>query len=105
MCSSWVCPTHFSPTEEAAYSQASKLPDCSDAGTICLGLVGSLYSNSESCHLEDRSLLRKMKAAAGNEEVEARGSLAPESLAELTIISYDKTCIMVMVAFLVITFY
>lgn len=78
MCSSWVCPTHFSPTEEAADSQSSKLPDCSDAGTICIGLVGSLYSNSERWHLEDRSLLRKMKSAAGSEEAGQRKSCSGE---------------------------
>lgn len=83
MCSPWVCSAHFSPTEETAHSWSSKLPSRSEAGTICLGLVGSLCSDSESPHTEDRSVLssgEKQSLYLATKK-QAKGSLAPGSLA------------------------
>lgn len=89
-----------SPTEETAHSWSSKLPDCSEAGTICISLMGSLCSESERLRAEGRSLLRELAT-----KKQGRRRLAPGSLADPTIIFYDMACIMLMVSFLVITFY
>lgn len=68
--------------------------------------MGSLCSESERLHSENWPLLGEvtMKSTASNQETGER-KVAPGSLADLTIIFYDTAYIMLMVSFLVITFY